>query len=455
MKFRRSANYLNRLAQSNELRTLQQKSVRTRRTQQDKLKTLDESPDLADLANAMAKLQQAPTLFEILERSERLKHTDEHLHSRFLEFLLTGTEDSSLASVFLTSLTREARFYHDARRVPSPELTGPARDVQIKREAALGNGGDRVDFRIRSEKQACALLIENKIQHGERPRQLLDYWNSAESDNPTFAIGGLFLTPDGRPPRTAGKRDWVSIRYSRIADLLVAACRKCPRDSRTTVAGEYIRAIRRWFVQDPEMKAIAWRIYQKFPEAIAYLADEANKPASQICEKLQALVKQNDELQLLDRSVPEGGEVWFVPREWEQMPGLRNADTADKSAEGRLLIFWTGWTPEHKQDYKRDLIVYLGTPKGARVGQVNGVLRAIQGGRVPRSTAGIGSLHTSPQDDWTFVWARRLLSESLLKHPNSDTVFERIENAWEQMLRRDLPRIKSAIANLPFCRNRR
>ena len=204
------------LGGSEELRTIQESLVRTSAVALNEILALNETCDLEELDQRL-KSRGAPTVFEVLERCERLKPSEEHLHSRLLEFLFT--RDRDISDAFLSSVIQEARFYRDGLRTTVVGSRSDRGDIKIEREAQVGEGRDKADFRIRSKRHNFVLIIENKIWAGEGPLQLQKYWEKAQSDDPGFAVGGLFLTPDARKPATAGKYDFVPVGYARIADL--------------------------------------------------------------------------------------------------------------------------------------------------------------------------------------------------------------------------------------------
>ena len=112
---------------------------------------------------------------------------NENTHSRMLQWLLNPTGRHGLGC----ALVRRLVGHCTAKLVPPPL---PVREVTFSqwrndREADLVVRGD--DF---------TLVIENKVDATEQPRQCDDlYANFKNEKAPQF----LFLTPDGRKPRTA------------------------------------------------------------------------------------------------------------------------------------------------------------------------------------------------------------------------------------------------------------
>ena len=111
----------------------------------------------------------------------------ENTHSRMLQWLLNPTGRHGLGC----ALVRRLVGHCTAKPVPPPL---PVREVTFSqwrndREADLVVRGD--DF---------TLVIENKVDAPEQPRQCDDLYSNFRNETaPLF----LFLTPDGRKPRTA------------------------------------------------------------------------------------------------------------------------------------------------------------------------------------------------------------------------------------------------------------
>jgi hypothetical protein len=273
-----------------------------------------------------------------------------------------------------------------------------------------GNGIlSRMSFRFFYAYSGAGLvfLIENKTLSPEGDRQLARYWEEAEREAPSFAIGGLFLTPDGRPPKTAGKYSYCALSYGEIAKLLD----KCVEfrevhDPGVILVGQYASAIRRWFVEDPEKKRLVWRIYKKYPAAAAYLSTGGVNPMWQISEHLQGLVrKQGSNLKTVyDRSGNKPFDFWFVPCGWDRMVGLRHSSTSkrEKQADDRLLVFWFDCDPVNEHEYETQLNLYLGIVPGAGSDTIAKLIISVAKDGPPVSR-GVAELHDEPQPNWTHL----------------------------------------------------
>jgi hypothetical protein len=405
------------------------------------LRSLASSPELSALSKALAP-RSMPTLLEVLEEFGRIDRHDEHLHSRFLEFCLNPFEQRhGLSDSFLAAIVKRARFFRHGR--PWEIRSGlDFADTKIVREAVSEQG--RADFKLTNRRREFVILIENKTLSPEGDRQLARYWEDAEREHPDFAIGGFFLTPEGRPPSTAGDYTYQAISYSEVAELLDISAESRPANPTMMLAKQYALTVRRWFVEDPDKKKLAWRIFRKYPAAAAYISTDGAKPLWQISEHLQNLLKRagsNLEMIYVSAGTKELS-LGFVARAWDKIDKLRRSGTGEKAkeADDRLLAFWLYCYPQGEHEYEHQLNLYLHAMPGAPTDDVRSVMRAIIK-EVPASSPGI-EIHEEPQLQWTNVWARRLLDEEQLCELDRDAVFKMIEEGWQKFLDTDLPKIK-------------
>ena len=413
------------------------------------LQALEDGAELLTLSEKLT-VPSAPSALEIVAEFGRLDIHDEHLHSQFLEFFLRPNEKRhGLSDAFLKALFQLGGFFRNRIAVRELDFGGDFSDTEVTREAKSEQG--RADFKLRNKRQKVVLLIENKTLSAEGDRQLARYWEDAEKDDPGFAIGGLFLTPEGRQPRTAGKYSYSAVSYGGIADLLDACVKtRKAHDPGVILIKQYASAIRRWFVEDPEKKKLAWRIYRKYPAAAAFLSTDGAKPIWQISEHLQGLLrKQGSGLETLYSSFStKEVELWFVPHEWDKIAGLRHAGTAktEKRADDRLLIFWLYCWPGSEHEYERQLGLYLGSTPGARAEDVQKLIDAISKA-VPSSSQEILG-DDQPDAEWKILWAQTLLTVDQLNQEDRDVVFKLIDDGWQRFLDSDLPKLKTGIPAL-------
>jgi len=440
---------LKRLDRSDELLELEAAILRKRTDILFDLRALEGGAELSKLSEKLA-VTTAPSVLELVEEFGRLDINDEHLHSRFLEFFLRPDEKRhGLSDAFLKALLNLGDFFRNGVRTSKVDLGADFLDTKITREAKSEQG--RADFKLRNSRQRVVLLIENKTLSPEGDRQLAKYWEDAERADPGFAIGGLFLTPNGRQPTTAGKYNYSAVSYGEVAELL-ARCVEFREayDPGVILVKQYASAIKRWFVEDPEKKRLAWRIYRKYPAAAAYLSTDGVKPMRQISEHLRGLIsKQGSGVEAV-YTYPGAEEVglWFVPRDWDKVSRLRRAGTRakEKRADDRLTVFWVSCNPGSEHEYERQLGLYLGTVPGARADDVGKLIRAIA--REALSSSQELMVDDGPGETWRTIWARTLLTDEQLNQEDRDLVFQLIDERWQRFLNSDLPKLESVIGTL-------
>lgn len=183
------------------------------------LRLLESSVEMSVLSRLIGG-GSAPNTLEILEEFGKFGRYDERLHTRFLEFLLNPREKRhGLGDRFLKALLVRTKFFK-GDQLKSIDLTGELADTKVIREQDSGQGFP--DLKLRNERLQFLLLIENKVRANESPGQLKKYWEDAENQAPTFAIGGLFLTPDRRQATTSGKYEYGVISYGNLGEVLDA-----------------------------------------------------------------------------------------------------------------------------------------------------------------------------------------------------------------------------------------
>jgi hypothetical protein len=100
---------------------------------------------------------------------------------------------------------KEAQFYGQGTPLMPFDVDTEISFTEVRLEVPSEQG--RLDIRLRNPTRKLTMIIENKCNSGESERQLAKYWEDAEKADPDFAIAGLFVTPDGRAPKTAGNPD--------------------------------------------------------------------------------------------------------------------------------------------------------------------------------------------------------------------------------------------------------
>jgi hypothetical protein len=391
------------------------------------------------------------SVFGLLEQFGYISRHKEHLHSRLIEFFLTPGERHGLGDALLKGFAQKAsgRFFSRGSPCGDPELNDLA-DTKVEREWPADDLG-RADLFAKNERLQFAIVMENKVRQAERIDQLKDYWEAAARLNPDFAIAGLFITPDGRPPQSAGGYPYVSVSFAEISELLDKLAAEADRKdefgpSTSALAEQYAHALKRWFVEDPELKQMAWRLHQLYPNALEYLQRVDVKPVGQIVEKLRDLISSDERFKCLEPFIgPQRLGVSFVAKKWEEVGGLKNGATIqDRRIGERLLYFVFGGGGGDE-----DLVLYLSLGAGKRSENSKAIFEAIR--RTGLQTLGADFVHSEVQEGHeTNVWAKRFASAGQLRDPEPDSLFSLIEEHWKDFCTNELTTITKAVGGLPF-----
>jgi hypothetical protein len=417
------------------------------------LLALQGSQGICDLERECADTSNT-NILEVLESVGRIDGRQEHLHSRLLGFFLDPTERRhQLDDRFVRAILSKVEFYRDGKIQTRISNRGLGL-TRVKREKVFEAG--RADFVFFNELKKFAVVVEIKVGHSESPNQLEKYWESAVEDYKDYAIGGLFITPDGKKPTSAGSYKYVSLRYADIAGLLDEAAKEIPAVAKSAV-NQYSRALRRWFVSDTNKEKLAWALHSKFPNALDYLINYPTSPIRMMHTKMCDLINTGDELKIVfgDKPKEDLFETHFVPKKWERIQRFSNAGSRDPAMGGRLLTFSITWEPSSYGDesrWWRELCVYLGIPEGSPKPEAGEALIAIRKAKTKPSTNtlvpsdGVDIERWFNANGWTNLWARRLAGEQELKWENRDTLFELIDKRWKGFIEKDLPEICEALA---------
>ena len=409
------------------------------------------SPLMTAMESGCAELDSA-SILEVLEEADAISRRQERLHSRLLNFFLDPQDRRHLlGDRFLRLLLREVHLYRDGRRdrrrLADEDLTG----TQVDREVYL-SPSSRSDFVLSNERLRFALFVEIKVGHSERRDQLKDYWRETARKFPEYSIGGLFVTPNGIKPITAGPYDVIPLSYREIARLLDDSVKTLPKSVQTRCApmvAQYAGAIRRWYVKDPKLNDIAWDIYRKFPTGLAKLPNY--RPSVQLYKKMSELIEGGPKMTVVYDHEPEQDsddiEIQFVPSEWDEVKRLRRAGTTEKSCDGRLAVLWIGVFPQHEQPLWRSMVIGLAIAEGAKETDFKAVISAVRRAAL-QSSAGTSTTEKQAALDWTDVWMKIIASAQEIETLRRDQLFSKIDQRWGQFIDAEFPKIKKLMKEL-------
>jgi hypothetical protein len=116
-------------------------------------------------------------------------------------------------------------------------------------------------------------------------------------------------------------------------------------------------------MEDPELRALAWRLHSLYPHALEYLRKDEAMPLGQIAESLVELIKaaSPEMAPYYERKLtPDDLEQFFVPAEWETISRLRSGGASREiRTQDRLLVFWFGIYTKSAEPRFHDLVLYL------------------------------------------------------------------------------------------------
>ena len=190
-------------------------------------------PILAKLKDRRQRTAERFNVFEALD-------LDEQSHSRFIAYLLNPTKHHDQGDVFLISFLECVGLNFRRSSTQSAEVSA---------EFGLGSHS-RIDIHIRLT-NGQIILVENKIKNKndapEGADQIAKYqdWLQCQEPSPKFPHQLVFLTPQGRPPKTARRpEEVICISYSRLSAWIDSSSRSCPERLRL-VLEKYAETCRR------------------------------------------------------------------------------------------------------------------------------------------------------------------------------------------------------------------
>lgn len=170
-----------------------------------------------------------------------------------------------------------------------------------------------LDILIVSTRHRCAIAIENKIDTDEHPgpsgaSQLVDYRKQINKHFGDYTKCFLFLTRDGYP--CSQPKIWKSIDYNRIFFLL----KKRKRLAATGAQGfieNYLDILKRYIVENAELKRECMRIYLAHREAIDLIMENIDTGDMRIRDLLEEFLKEKKAAGEVSDFVMKPSAAWF------------------------------------------------------------------------------------------------------------------------------------------------
>jgi Holliday junction resolvase-like predicted endonuclease len=234
-------------------------------------------------------------------------------HSNMLAWLLDPNESHGLDEVFLRRILSNVLFENrsdiegvTASRIELMEL----RDIEVRRESG------HIDILVISRAENLVVLIENKVDSGEGPKQLVGYVSRLKEEFPSYKIIPVLLTLDGHPSEDeeAANVGYIYYGYDKLLVVLAAILSQRKRQMPDAVAvflEHYIETLRRLTMQDDELTRLCQEIYRKHGEAIDLIVDRGK--VSKFMEVATRVVGGKGGCEILS-SGPR--IVWFIPESW-------------------------------------------------------------------------------------------------------------------------------------------
>lgn len=221
-----------------------------------------ENDDLLELEATIGRFN----IFDAL-RIERA----EIRHSNFLAWLLTPSESHGQGDLFLKAVLMDVlRLAPPSKRPLSPvALDGEElHDVGVRREYR------NIDLMVICGHPRFVVVVENKVESGERPEQLKKYEDTARKDLPGEPSMFIFLSPDGRP---ASRDNWVAYSYGDLHRVLT----RVQRTAGGSLGGDvdvflqhYLQMIGSRMMDDPKLDELCARIYANHRRAIDLIVEK-------------------------------------------------------------------------------------------------------------------------------------------------------------------------------------
>lgn len=385
------------------------------RRQIELLESLLQDEDLERLET----LAQEFNIFEVLRVVKQ-----EVRHSNFLAWLLDASANHGLsdyfAKLFLWKTTSLAR----GQGIDSLSLIDiDALDLtrmQVRREWR------GIDILLDAREQAFVCAIENKVEAAEHGDQLARYAKACSAEFPECVHHFVFLSATGATP---SRKDWVSIGYEDIADLLertLQAREKSIGDEVALFLHHYVSMLRRHVVGESEIERLCQAIYGKHRQALDLLIEHRPDTQSELRRSLEDLISEDRDFEF-DRS---SGKTYIssFPRSWTS-PQLQNSGT------------W-GWILRLMFHNRPDsLTLYLEIIPGDQAvrSRIHEVARS---NSIFRAPARLG-----PQ--WCRIFKREFLRARDYEQP-LESLEDQIRRKMEAFKKNDFPQIDKVIQGIQF-----
>ena len=332
-------------------------------------------------------------------------------HSNFLAYLLSPGRPHGLGTKPLVAVLRAVLEQLPAAERPVMTLeliTGELDDAVVHRER------DNIDLLIEAPSIKLVVCVENKVDTGAGKGQLERYRTLVEGRYASWRKLYVFLTPAGADP---GHAAYIAFSYALLAQVLEALAEEAPSES-AIIIRHYVQMLRRHIVPDPQLKALARRLYERHSEALNFIFESRPLQA----DLLGLLAGQVEDTSGLIVDSRGANVLRVLPEAWDGALSTITCDPALWSHTGRAVLF--------------ELKCYANTP-----GRVN--LSLLIGPAAPEARVAFYEAARDQPDvfrglvkpmggKWVSIFSQDLLTSSQAKELNLEQQVEKAALAWAE-----------------------
>jgi hypothetical protein len=233
-------------------------------------------------------LMQDPAFAELTEFTHQFEpframgiHSKELVHSRILATFLNRAGLHNLGPDFLN------RFVMALLQPQTRLFSGEALDSGALLAVVKPNVHSQVyrelnciDLVIVFPAHQLVIGIENKLDAGEQEKQVARYQTTLGERFPGFKQAMVFLSPNGRVPKTANTQDGVPVYcmdYGQIADIC-RACTRAPGLSKNAAVfiDQFVNHIELHMTGSTRTQALCWELFSKNEAAYKEIVRQHN-----------------------------------------------------------------------------------------------------------------------------------------------------------------------------------
>lgn len=257
-------------------------------------------------------------------------------HSNVLAWLLSANETHGLGDSFIKGVIQ--RVVERNQKIIDDdilhELLMDFYSFSIYREYK------NIDILLISDEEKTVIAIENKVGSKEHSNQLNRYSKVLDDLYPTYKKIKIFLTPEGDAP--SDEKNWRILTYVDIIEILedISQKKSIVFDVDIMIKN-YIETLRRYVVNDQELKEICTRIYDKHRKALDLIFDNRMDVRSQIGTIVKSVLSEyhkNGKV-IYNKQTNANSFIQFYTKEMDKLlPPLESCDSS--WGDEHVYCFW-------------------------------------------------------------------------------------------------------------------